>query len=240
MSNDERDLALVRRYEDLIRTGVYRSSTEHGSSDKAIVAAVLRPILESHAGLPIRVLDCGCGPGEWLEEIGNLTASSSEATQRFGFDITPGMIDLARSRLKPEVAPDHLCVGDIINPTTYAPQVEDGFDLVYAFDVVQQLPKRSQWTAVEAMLSVVRRGGSLVIFDHDGRSSYGRSMRLKKLLRRHLGIPLVPNWYVYSSYPPVAQFAARLAARPDLGTEVIGHPDTPRRALVVHRAPGPP
>ena len=110
------------------------------------------------------------------------------------------------------------------------------FDLVYTFDVVQQLPMSKQWDSVEAMLSVVAPGGSLVIFDHDGRSVYGRKMRLKKVLRRYLRVPLVPAWYVYSVYPPLGQYAARLARRPGLSVRVVSRDDTPRRALIVNRS----
>lgn len=239
MTGFGRDPGLVGRYEGLIDSGVYRSSTEHGSPDKAIVREVLEPFFRARPDGALRVLDSGCGPGEWLEEVHALASHRSGKTHLSGFDITPGMIDLARERLVGRVDPADIKVGDVLMPETYSSDPDARFDLVYTFDVVQQLPTSRQWDSVQAMLSVVAPGGSLVIFDHDGRSLYGRKMRTKKVLRRYLHIPLVPAWYVYSVYPPLGKYASRLAKEKGLSVRVVSRDDTPRRALIVDRSASP-
>ena len=120
-----RDPGLVGRYEELIGSGVYRTSTEHGGPDKAIVHQVLEPFFEARPESAIRVLDSGCGPGEWLEEVVAIASPRSSPTHLYGFDITPGMIDLARQRLDGRIDPANLKVGDVLDPATYASEDEN-------------------------------------------------------------------------------------------------------------------
>jgi SAM-dependent methyltransferase len=230
---------LVGRYETLIGDGVYTERTRHGIPDRAMVDEVLRPILAATASRPIRVLDCGCGPGEWLEVVAGLVTDLGVGPADLrGFDITPGMVALAQARLEPLDRSIRLGIGDILDAATYGSDGVVGSDLVYAFDVVQQLPEPRRFEAVETMLGEVRPGGTLVVFDHDGRSRYGRTMAMKKWVTRNTPIALVPRWYVHAAYPPLARFAERLAERHDVQVRIARRDDTPRRALVVTRPAG--
>jgi len=230
--------SLVERYHGLIRGGVYSSSSKHGPPDRRFFAEVLTAIVDVLPARPVAILECGCGSGEWLDEAGRLAmASRATAVELAGFDITPGLVDLARERLRDRAAPERLLVGDVIDPEVYA-TLGGTFDLVFAFDVVQQLPRAEQRHAVERMLGAVRAGGALVVFDHDRDSPYGRRMGMKKWITRHLRIPLVPRWYIHAAYPPLGRYAASIVGRHDLAVDVITRPYWPRRALVVRRLVG--
>jgi SAM-dependent methyltransferase len=230
--------SLVERYHGLIRGGVYSSSSKHGPPDRQFFAEVLTPIVDALPARPVAVLECGCGSGEWLDEAGRLaTASSATAVELAGFDITPGLVNLARERLRERGAVERLLVGDVLDPEIYT-TLGGAFDLVFAFDVVQQLPRSEQTQAVERMLAAVRAGGALVVFDHDRHSPYGRRMGIKKWVTRYLRVPLVPRWYIHAAYPPLGRYATALAGRRDLTAGVVTGPSWPRRALVVRRRAG--
>jgi SAM-dependent methyltransferase len=230
--------ALVERYHGLIRGGVYSSSSRHGPPDRQFFAEVMTAIVDALPAGPMAILECGCGSGEWLDEAGQIAgASHTTAVRLAGFDITPGLVELARERLRDRAPGERLRVGDVLDPDIYA-SLGSPFDLVFTFDVVQQLPRAEQSAAVELMLGAVRAGGTLVVFDHDRHSPYGRRMGAKKWITRHLRIPLVPRWYIHAAYPPLGLYAASMAGRPGLNVEVATRPDWPRQALIVHRVAG--
>jgi ubiquinone/menaquinone biosynthesis C-methylase UbiE len=229
--------SLIERYHGLIRGGIYSSSSRHGPPDRQFFAEVLTGIVDALPTRPVTILECGCGSAEWLEEAGRLAAAShATAVQLAGFDITPGLVELARERLRDRVAAERLLVGDVLDPGIYS-SLGGTFDLVFAFDVVQQLPRAEQRDAVERMLGAVQVGGVLAVFDHDRRSPYGRRMGMKKWITRHLRIPLVPRWYIHAAYPPLGGYAASLAGHRDLAVRMATSPSWPRRALIVRRLP---
>jgi SAM-dependent methyltransferase len=152
-----------------------------------------------------------------------------------GMDVTPGMIELATPRLAEAGLDATLGIGDILDRSTYGDVDGEGFDLIFTFDVVQQLPRARQFDAVATMVSALRPGGTLTMFDHDRETSFGRRMGLKKWLTRHGPYPFVPRWYIHAAYPPLERFARRLAA-PGRRIRTVGGDDTPRRVLLVERA----
>jgi SAM-dependent methyltransferase len=223
------------RYEDLIDRGVYSDSFVHGEPERHLVESVLRPIIATFTGPGGRILDCGCGPGAWLLEVSRFVDEAEATAALFGFDLTPGMVDLASKRFAGRPVPANLWVGNVLDASSYRFEGATEFALVYAFDVVQQVPKADQLRAVETMLLAVAPGGTLVVFDHDRTSPYGRRMGLKKWLTRHTPVALVPRYYIESAYPPLQAFADQLGRRTDLVVEVRTVPESPKRALVVHR-----
>ena len=227
---------VVRRYEELVKAGVYSPTSIHGGPERRFVVDVLRPIMAGLAGQPARVLDCGCGSGEWLEIVAGLARESgvSQAVLH-GFDVTPGMVEAAQQRLHLAGETAVLFGGDVLEPSTYRAGSLIGFDLVFTFDVVQQLPRSRQSDAVDLMLAAVGVGGTLVVFDHERHSGYGRRMGLRKWVTRHLGVPLVPAYYTASAYPSLARIAARLDATPGISARVISSSTSRKRALVASR-----
>ncbi len=230
---------LVTRYEHLIRAGVYSNGAGHGGPDQRFVRSVMTPVLAAMGARRLRILECGCGPGQWLDEIGALAGEvSGEPADLTGFDVTPGMVDLASQRFAGRTPPVRVFAGDVLDPVSYraadaGAAASPGYDVVVAFDVVQQLPRERQLEAVELMAGAVRAGGALLVFDHDSRSKFGRWMGTKKWLRRHARLPLVPEWYIHAAYPPLAEFARRLNGRDQTFAQVVTVPPAHRAALVV-------
>jgi SAM-dependent methyltransferase len=229
---------LVDRYEGLIRSGTFTAASTHSVPDRRMVAEILGELLAKRTGAPLRVLDAGCGPGEWLLAIDELARGEGIDDVRLsGFDVVPGMVELARARLGGAGRSADVRVGDILDRATYGAADEGGWDLIFTFDVVQQLPRDVQFRAVESLVSALRPGGVLAMFDHDRETASGRKMGLKKWLTRHGPYPFVPRWYIHAAYPRLERFARRLAA-PGRRGETRGGSGTPRRALIVERDAG--
>jgi SAM-dependent methyltransferase len=122
--------SLVERYHGLIGRGVYSNSSGHGPRDRQFFAEVLTPFFDSLPARPVAILECGCGSGEWLDEAGRLArASRATAVELAGFDVTPGMVDLARERLRDRASAERLLAADVLDPQVYA-TLGGTFDLV--------------------------------------------------------------------------------------------------------------
>jgi SAM-dependent methyltransferase len=237
MTDERTPPVVASRYEELIDRGVYSASFVHAGPERHLVDAVLRPIISALRGPDARLLDAGCGPGAWLEGVAHLADELGVAPRLFAFDLTPGMVELTAERLGERPVPVTVKVGDALDPAAYRFDGVTDFELVYAFDLVQQLPKSAQLRAVETMLGAVAPGGTLVVFDHDKDSRYGRKMGLKKWLTRHTPIGLVPAYYIESAYPPLAAFAKELGRRPGIRAEVRQVPESPKRAMILRKVP---
>ena len=107
---------VAERYESLIRSGVYTPSFSHGPGERQLVGDTLEPIIAALAARPAVILDCGCGPGAWLEVVAAIAARTGPGrADLHGFDSTPGMIELSE-RGWPESLPPSDCVGDVLDP----------------------------------------------------------------------------------------------------------------------------
>jgi SAM-dependent methyltransferase len=180
------------------------------------------------------VLDCGCGPGAWIDAFSGL--KPAERAEFFGFDLTPEMVEVAKSRLRGRLRESNLNEGDILSDASYTfGKPGRSYEIVYAFDVVQQLPRSKQLDAVLAMLKHVKPGGCAVVFDHDRWSQYGLKMGFRKFVTKYLKIALVPEYYCNARYPALARLGSRIAAMGPYSVDVRMAPDRKKRALVVWR-----
>jgi SAM-dependent methyltransferase len=222
----------------LVRTGVYDSRFEHAPHVRAFFEDCMRSARSAaEAAAELRVLDCGCGPGAWLEALDQL-GGDGRRPQLYGFDLTPEMVETARARLSGKVPPSHLQQGDILAEASYVfSEDRRPFDILYAFDVVQQLPRKLQFAAVEAMLQRLSASGCAVIFDHDRWSPHGLRMGFRKLVTKYLGIELVPRYYCNARYPALSRFSSRLNASGRYSARIQAAPDGKKRALVVRLRP---
>lgn len=105
----------------------------------------LRPVLDEVAGgrRDLRMLDCGCGTGNNMEML-------RPYGRPMGFDLTGGGLALARPRGMAIARAD----------VTRIPFLDDTFDLVAAFDVLQCVP--DDLGAVGEMVRVVKPGGTVI------------------------------------------------------------------------------
>lgn len=229
-------------FDALVRDGTYGEGFAHADWARRFFAECMSEALDRLGGGTLRVLECGCGPGAWLEVMAALLDGRAPAARAelFGFDVTPAMIEVARRRLASRVPADRLQVGDVLDARSYqfgGPGRR--FDLIFAYDVIQQLPRRRQVAACRTMAGQLRPGGVLLVFDHDRQTRFGRVMGFKKFVTRYTGIELVPPYFCNARYPALRRMGVRLArggrCRVDLRIAPGGH----KRALIVSPGSGP-
>ncbi|MGH8595090.1 MAG: class I SAM-dependent methyltransferase [Gammaproteobacteria bacterium] len=233
---DAADYATVQAaaFGRLVRDGTYHADFAHAPAPQRLFVRTFTGLLTKFSGREtLSVIDCGCGSGAWLELAIQCCREHRFNVVPFGFDITPEMVSVAEQRLAPLNA--QLQTGDVLNAKSYeflgAPVQ---FDIVFTYDVVQQLPRDLQYEACRTLLARVAPGGVLVVFDHDCDSRHGRKMAMRKFITRYFGIPLVPRYYCNARYPPMNRFAARLRRETGAITEIHVSPETPKLALTVY------
>lgn len=227
---------LKRSYAGLVAGRVYDAGFRHEDWARAFFAEVMAPALERDPGRVARILECGCGTGFWLAEVAALTAGRPRLLD--GFDLSADMISQARQRLGLADVRADVRVGDVLDDAAYEGQGGNEYEVVFAYDVVQQLPRAMHPRTVTQMFRHVAPGGWLVVFDHDAGSRYGRTMGFKKLLRRYLGLPLVPYHYIHAAYPHLGRLRAGLIRAGGLDVDVRVEREGRHRALVARRPPG--
>ena len=144
------------------------------------------------------------------------------------------MVEASRERLRGRVPSENLRPGDILDDSSYTfDDAEQKYQVIYAFDVVQQLPRQRQ---LEACLVLARRlapGGCALVFDHDRWSRHGLSMGLRKFATKYLRLRLVPEYYCNARYPALSRIASKLATTENLSADVWLASSTKKRALVI-------
>lgn len=229
-----------KSFDSLVDSGVYSAEFEHAEVAKAFVEGVVQRILPSLGGSrPVSVLDCGCGTGAWLSFVGSIMDKAGYRPRLCGFDLSDRMIDVAQDRLSDQAASEDVRTGNILDRRCFSfSGMEAGFDLVFTYDVVQQLPRRRQAEACRLIVEALAPGGFALIFDNDGETPFGRRMARRKFFTRYFGLPLVPRYYCNAAYPKLERIRTALAARPDLAASIIIRDDGVKRALVVRREAG--
>lgn len=104
----------------------------------------------------LRVLDAGCGPGKYAEEM-----LTRHAAHVLSFDVSPAMIAHARTRLQPfiDAGRSEVREGNLLTPLDFAPDA--AFDLAIAPLVFDYLP---DWSLpVSEIYRALRPGGLFVI-----------------------------------------------------------------------------
>lgn len=205
-------------FDALVQQGVYGKDFVHAPDMVAFYRDAIAEVV-SHfpPEQPLCVLDAGCGTGAWLEVLADFFAEAGRPVRLAGFDLSEKMIAVARDRLDGRVDPACLRQGDALDPMAYQFALKPGgFDLILAYDLIQQLPRRQQARAVDLVISALRPGGMIAIFDHDRASAYGRKMGLKKVLTRYFFIPLVPRYYCNARYPALGSLQKALDSRTNL------------------------
>jgi ubiquinone/menaquinone biosynthesis C-methylase UbiE len=147
-----------RDYYDAFSTGydVGRDAGYHRLIDEQAAEIVRR------VGQGCDLLEVGCGTGLILERVARFAASAK------GIDLSPGMLEHARSRGL-DVA---------LGSATELPFASESFDVAYSFKVLAHVPGLEQ--ALAEMARVVRPGG-YIVFD-----SYNRQS-LRYLVKRLFG-----------------------------------------------------
>lgn len=227
-----------RSFDSLVEGGVYDVAFDHSTMAKAFVGQVLRhvmPRLGRHGGL--NILDCGCGTGAWLTYLHEQLTGAGLAPPRLcGFDLSERMVELARKKLHGLAEASDIRCGNVLDRRSYAfDGLEGGLDLIFTYDVVQQLPRAHQIESCCAIVDALAVGGVALIFDNDAESPFGRRMALRKFLTRYCGIQLVPDYYCNAAYPRLERLRRRIEAEGRVWTEIIVRDDGVKRGLLVVR-----
>ena len=226
----------------LARDGTYGPRFTHSPSAHAFVEQCLLEAISCVSPTKqMLILDCGCGPGAWLSFIQQtLSAVRTQQLRLHGFDLTDAMVAIARNRLVNMVPADQIRVGDILDDASYHFGYSNSFDIVFAYDVVQQLPPRLQYEACLTMLRHLAPGGICLIFDFDRKSPHGRRMAIRKFATKYLRMRLVPQYYCNAHYPPLSQFASEIRAIGGYESRVLVARDGKKRSVMIRSNLGRP
>lgn len=227
-----------RTFDSLVESGTYSAGFDHAPKAKSFASSVLAAVdarLPRRA--PLTVLDCGCGTGAWLSFLhGWLTEAGRPDIRLCGFDLSQRMIDVAREKLQTLAATADLRTGDVLERQSYAFEgVSAGFDLIFTYDVVQQVPRQRQAEACRMIVAALAPAGLALIFDNDSATRFGRRMALRKMLTRYCGLRLVPRYYCNASYPPLAQIQQGFDSGRLTRARIMVRADGVKRAMIVER-----
>jgi SAM-dependent methyltransferase len=112
---------------------------------RRITDACVRDVLETGG---LRILDAGCGVGY------NVVHYRERGHEVFGFDIAPEAVARARRWGLVEIAEASV---------TEIPFASNSFDVVFSFDVLEQLAVEDAPKAVKEMARVLKPGGTLFV-----------------------------------------------------------------------------
>lgn len=226
-------------FDGLVESGIYSADFDHAPAAKAFVGRVLQEVAGRIGGRsPLAVLDCGCGTGAWLHFIHQELARAEHPPHRLcGFDLSERMVEVAREKLRDLADPSEIRPGNMLEPQSYAfDRVPGGFDLVFTYDVIQQLPRARQIDACFNIVGALSPGGIALIFDNDSQTRFGRRMAVRKFVTRHFGLELVPRYYCNAAYPPLERFRRRIADATGSRAEIMIRGDGIKRVLIVERS----
>jgi hypothetical protein len=146
------------------------------------------------------------------------------------------MIEVARRRLQGIAALADIGCGNVLERQSYViDALQSGFDLIFTYGVVQQLPRSPQMGSCFTIAEALAPGGLALIFDNDAESPFGRRMGLRKFLTRHSGLGLVPEYYCNASYQHLKCLRSAIANDRNLRSDMIVRDDRVKRAIVVIR-----
>jgi SAM-dependent methyltransferase len=107
------------------------------------------------------VLDAGCGPASMLRDL------KLPGLQRFGFDLTPEMVNEARAVLGAQGIPEaHIWQGSVLDSHSFNPPskaIGDGFDAAICFGVLPHVPEQADALVLRHLHDAVRPGGLVAI-----------------------------------------------------------------------------
>ena len=223
MPNETRAAAnagdMAASFNALVESGVYSRGHVHGETFRRLFATGLLEALSRIEVATPRILEVGCGAGAWIAEMRTVLTKAGRQAELYGTDIAPRMVETCRARFAGEIPSDRFQAGDILAVSAYG-DADSRYDLIVAYDVVQQLPRAAQFASYGAMARHLSPGGALLIFDNEADSPYGRRMARKKFLTRYFGLRLVPRYYCDARYPPLSDHARRLT-REGLTTRLV-------------------
>lgn len=127
-----------------------------------------------------RVLDAGCGPASMLRVL-------PAELDRYGFDLTPEMVTVARRVLGEQGVPDdHVWEASVVNADAFrgAP-----YDAAICVGVLPHIPPAADAVLLDNLRDAVRPGGLVVL---EGRNELFSLFTLNRYSHRHFVDDLIP------------------------------------------------
>ncbi|MBJ7328696.1 MAG: class I SAM-dependent methyltransferase [Solirubrobacteraceae bacterium] len=107
----------------------------------------------------VSIVDIGCGQGQLVRMLGE-----HGYTDVWGIDLSQEQVDLAKELGTPNISRDDLF--------GFAEEHQGGFDVVLAVDLIEHFDRADVQRVFEALSSLLRPGGTLIVRTPNGASPY--------------------------------------------------------------------
>jgi SAM-dependent methyltransferase len=159
MSDRDRLEASVRACYESWSTHYYEDYYRGAAAYPPVHTGIMRRLLREEG---VRfLLDAGCGPASMLRDL------NDDGLERWGFDLTPQMVEEARRVLAEQGVPQgRLWQGSVLDPAAFraasgAPA--QGFDATICFGVLPHIPQTADTAVLANLTSSVRPGGLIAV-----------------------------------------------------------------------------
>ena len=117
---------------------------------------IVRGLLEAYNARS--VLDAGCGPASMLRDL------DLPGLERYGFDLTPEMINEARTVLARQNVPqDRVWEGSVLDAASFRHPGVEAFDAAVCFGVLPHIPDDADAAVLTHLRDAVRPGGLVAV-----------------------------------------------------------------------------
>lgn len=214
----------IEAIESLINKGIYSVNFNQPLWAQAFVLKIMSSFINDNTK---NILECGSGTGFWIKFL----FSKYPSIKFYGFDLSSKMVELAKKNFGflPEVS---IKQGNILDTKSFSFGDTSNFDIVFCYDVIQQLYQKDYLKAIYQMLSHINKDGLVIVFDNERLSLYSFKMNLKKLITKFLKIPLVPIEFCDVRYPSL-QYLKKIVEKNGYKCKLVISPNKIKRALII-------
>ncbi len=135
----------------------YRDYYQSEAAYPPIHTKIVREYLQK-AGVRT-LLDAGCGPASMLRDLDGL------GIERYGFDLTPEMVDEARRVMASQGVPEtNIWQGSVLDEKVFSPPVgRTEYDAAICFGVFPHIPVSVDMLVLTNLMNSVRNGGVVMV-----------------------------------------------------------------------------
>jgi SAM-dependent methyltransferase len=137
----------------------FKDYYQSASAYPPVHLGIVRNELRRHGAC--NVLDAGCGPASMLRGLKQFGMG------RFGFDLTPGMVEEAQKVLARQGVPaNHVWQGSVLQKSSYkkpGSKIIGGFEAVLCFGVLPHIPEQKDGGVFSLIRTSLARGGLALV-----------------------------------------------------------------------------
>jgi len=214
----------IEAIESLIEKGIYSVNFNQPKWAQSFFLKVIDCFIDNNTK---NVLECGIGTGFWIK----LLFSRYPYLKFYGFDLSDKMIELAKKNLN-FFSQILIKKGNILDTESFCFDDVSIFDIIFCYDVIQQLSSEDYLKAIYQMLSHASKNGLVIIFDNEKFSFYSFKMTFKKMITKFLKIPLVPLEFCNVRYPSL-NYLKKEIEKNGYECQLLVAPNRIKRALII-------